>query len=294
LVAIKQAIPKPISTAWDLVEAIYRSHQGLSQERKLASAEEALQRQIDQQIAQSLELLSRPELSPETIDIAVAPLVRLRNQKWMPALFEDVLSHSNHWHKVLENPTYYGQIRTNSQQLLPGTLPVLLDAEAGTVLEMAPAALHTVLGGQSTGVPPARVVAAREGFWAFPQGLYDNASSPDKTSWLRRPLPRRGSGHAEPRTLSEFEHVANLGTPDGVDALFRRLNMNESLGTCKMIDYAIGLVATEDGRSQIKHYLFNGTQMQRNYAALYFRRRGDRSLLNEALARDLIDKPQTI
>jgi hypothetical protein len=82
------------------------------------------------------------------------------------------------------------------------------------------------------------------------------------------------------------------GSIEDVDRLMDALAMNDDLATTKLVDYALGLVDTREGRARLSYYLFNGTQPQRNFAALYFKRRGLVDLLDEAVARGMIDKTQ--
>jgi pimeloyl-ACP methyl ester carboxylesterase len=76
-----------------------------------------------------------------------------------------------------------------------------------------------------------------------------------------------------------------------VDRLMSALT-EDDLPTLKLADFALGLVNRPEGSLRIKHYLFNGSQRQRNYAALYFKRRGNALILQEALSRGVIDQEQ--
>ena len=49
---------------------------------------------------------------------------------------------------------------------------------------------------------------------------------------------------------------------------------------------------TRDGAARLRHYLFHGAPIQRNYAALYFKRRGRVALLDEAVQQGKIDAVQ--
>jgi len=86
--------------------------------------------------------------------------------------------------------------------------------------------------------------------------------------------------------------IALSGKPEDVDFFMTVLNEEPDFVTVKTIDYALGLVSTASGEERIKHYLFNGTPVQRNYAALYFKRRNMQDLLKEAVAKGVIDKIQ--
>ena len=72
------------------------------------------------------------------------------------------------------------------------------------------------------------------------------------------------------------------------------LAAEDDLATAKLVDYALSLVDTPEGKAQLKHYLFHGSQTQRNYAALFFKRRGVEELLETALAMGLIDQVQAL
>jgi hypothetical protein len=92
--------------------------------------------------------------------------------------------------------------------------------------------------------------------------------------------------------VEEYMCMAKKGTPGDVDGLFLQLNEQADLPLTKIIDYCVGLVKTDEGIARIKHYLFYGTQMQRNYATLFFARRNDWNPVNRAYARGLIDYKQ--
>jgi hypothetical protein len=82
------------------------------------------------------------------------------------------------------------------------------------------------------------------------------------------------------------------GTPGDVDALMAALVAHDDLATSRLVDFALGLVDGRDGVAHLRHYLFHGAPRQRNYAALYFKRRGRVALLEEAVAQGAIDHHQ--
>jgi hypothetical protein len=92
--------------------------------------------------------------------------------------------------------------------------------------------------------------------------------------------------------LNRFAAWGKTGNPDDVDALMRALITRGDLATSKLVDYALSLVDTRKGVARLKHYLFNGVPVQRNYAALYFKRKGYLSLLDDAVAQGKIDHQQ--
>ncbi|MBD2452004.1 hypothetical protein H6G76_33805 [Nostoc sp. FACHB-152] len=89
-----------------------------------------------------------------------------------------------------------------------------------------------------------------------------------------------------------FVAMARAGGVSDVDTLMDNLEYDRNSATCKLVDYTLGLVDTREGKDRIRHYLFNGTQIQRNYAALYFKRRGAKDILREAVNQGCIDRVQ--
>ncbi|BAY24134.1 GUN4 domain protein [Calothrix sp. NIES-2100] len=89
-----------------------------------------------------------------------------------------------------------------------------------------------------------------------------------------------------------FVAMARTGGVSDVDTLMDNLESDRTSATCKLVDYTLGLVNTHEGKDRIRYYLFNGTQIQRNYAGLYFKRRGEKSILIEAVKQGCIDKLQ--
>ncbi len=94
-------------------------------------------------------------------------------------------------------------------------------------------------------------------------------------------------------TLLQFYiRLANVGTKSSVEEIMRHLNKRMSLAESKFIDYALGTVETDEGLRTMEYYLFHGTQIQRNYCALYWGRRGEYLLLRKAYDQGLIDEKQ--
>ncbi len=86
--------------------------------------------------------------------------------------------------------------------------------------------------------------------------------------------------HCECGTVKEIDWVLGLLT-DSVD-----------LPTTKAIDLYLGQVTADEGIRRIEFYLFNGTQIQRNYCTLFFARRNEWSVVNKAYSEGLIDWAQ--
>lgn len=85
---------------------------------------------------------------------------------------------------------------------------------------------------------------------------------------------------------------AESGTAGEIDFIMGRLSTTSNLAETKFADFALGLVTNPEGFDRIKHYLFNGTLMQRNYASLYFNRLGEWKYVKEAYEMGLIDETQ--
>lgn len=100
------------------------------------------------------------------------------------------------------------------------------------------------------------------------------------------------NGYPPGKRFEIFVSMARMGGKLEVDTLMQVLEDDQNLSTYKLIDYVLSLVTTHEGKDQIKHYLFNGTQMQRNYAALYFKRLRVNDVLAEAVKQGCIDRVQ--
>ncbi len=94
-----------------------------------------------------------------------------------------------------------------------------------------------------------------------------------------------------PDRFDQFMAIGRSGTPENVDFLMNELE-REGASTRKLVDYVLGLIPQGSGRGRIRWYLYNGTRSQRNYAALYFKRRGESAVLAEAAKKGVIDRIQ--
>ncbi len=107
---------------------------------------------------------------------------------------------------------------------------------------------------------------------------------------------RQASNHkyiaATRLTSAELEKRAQSGGQEDINYMMGQLETNGSFLNCKLLDHALGLVSSEEGRERIRYYLFNGSRIQRNYAALYFKRRGITEVIDEAVTRGSIDEIQ--
>jgi hypothetical protein len=105
-------------------------------------------------------------------------------------------------------------------------------------------------------------------------------------------LKQHPPGTGTPPTLDELKQRATSGRAADVDFLMENLVLSRSFSRCKVIDFALNLVSSAEGQARIGHFLFNGSQIQRNYAALYFKRQGNAQLIDEAVRRGCIDEVQ--
>ena len=92
--------------------------------------------------------------------------------------------------------------------------------------------------------------------------------------------------------LQQYIGLAREGTKASIDEIMRHLNKNMTIAESKFIDFALGHVNSDEGVAVMEHYLFYGTQIQRNYSTLYFGRRGEYLLIRKAYDQGLIDAKQ--
>ena len=85
---------------------------------------------------------------------------------------------------------------------------------------------------------------------------------------------------------------AENGDPYDIDFVMQNLTPDSTFAMTRYVDFALSLVTNEYGIARIEHYLFNGSQIQRNYASLYFNRRGDWEIVKKAFHLGLIDEIQ--
>ncbi len=81
------------------------------------------------------------------------------------------------------------------------------------------------------------------------------------------------------------------GSPSDIEVIMEALN-EADLPVTRIVDFCLSQVTNPLGIDRIAHYLFHGTQIQRNYATLFFARRNDWNMVNEAYAAGSIDKIQ--
>ncbi len=90
---------------------------------------------------------------------------------------------------------------------------------------------------------------------------------------------------------SLFESIkskAYRGFSSDIDSIMTELD-NGDLPISRAVDFYLGFVVNQEGVKRLSNYLFSGTQIQRNYCALYFERRDDWDLINRAYKKGCID-----
>jgi hypothetical protein len=92
--------------------------------------------------------------------------------------------------------------------------------------------------------------------------------------------------------VNELIKKANSGRPEDVDYILNHLVPDVALAITKFVDYALSFVESDQGVKRIEFFLFNGTQIQRNYCALYFNRKGDWPIVKRAYEEGCIDEIQ--
>jgi len=85
---------------------------------------------------------------------------------------------------------------------------------------------------------------------------------------------------------------AEVGFPTDIDYIMSNLTSESTFAMTRYVDYALSLVTNKAGINQIEFYLFNGSQIQRNYSSLFFNRRGDWEIVKKAFKLGLIDEIQ--
>lgn len=82
------------------------------------------------------------------------------------------------------------------------------------------------------------------------------------------------------------------GSPTDVDFIMENLSVDSTLAMTRFVDFALSLVVSTEGIERIKHYLFHGTLIQRNYASLFLNRMGEWKPVKQAFELGLIDEIQ--
>ena len=100
----------------------------------------------------------------------------------------------------------------------------------------------------------------------------------------------------EGKTITEKSHrimtLCKSGSKEDINRVMEYLNQDTDLPTTKIVDFYLGTVSNIEGLRQVEHYLFNGSQIQRNYCTLFFARRNEWQIVNRAYNLGLIDYAQ--
>nr|WP_322714982.1 hypothetical protein [Nostoc sp. ChiSLP03a]MDZ8216268.1 hypothetical protein [Nostoc sp. ChiSLP03a] len=180
-----------------------------------------------------------------------------------------------------------GQEKASPGALVLGGLEGVKRRLANPLIEQRIAALEEVLKYGEAGLELV-IWALDDKLWKVRQAAYSLLAS--------RPEPivqeiLQDYSHKIDR-YDAFVAMARAGGVSDIDTLMENLENDRTSATYKLVDFTLGLVNTPQGEDRIRHYLFNGTQIQRNYAALYFKRRGAKNILKEAVNQGCIDKLQ--
>lgn len=92
--------------------------------------------------------------------------------------------------------------------------------------------------------------------------------------------------------LSHYIELAKIGDEKSIEILMSGLNQEMTLKESRELDYALSFITKKESMDVLKKYLFEGSQIQRNYAALFFGRNHEYILLREAYDLGLIDEKQ--
>ena len=98
--------------------------------------------------------------------------------------------------------------------------------------------------------------------------------------------------NTHPSRMHFFAALGQSGSRTDIDRLMSALEVHDDMTTTKIVDNALSQVTSREGIAALRHYLFHGNQTQRNYAALFFKRKGHLDLLNEAVSQGKIDNKQ--
>lgn len=92
--------------------------------------------------------------------------------------------------------------------------------------------------------------------------------------------------------LQTYICLAKEGTRTSISKIMVNLNRNMTIVESKFIDFSLSYVENKEGIISMEYYLFHGTQIQRNYCALYFERRNEYDIVRKAYDEKLIDAKQ--
>ncbi|MBI9097552.1 MAG: MarR family transcriptional regulator [Spirochaetaceae bacterium] len=91
--------------------------------------------------------------------------------------------------------------------------------------------------------------------------------------------------------FNSIKEKSHRGSSADIDSIMSTLNKAD-LPTTRAVDFYLGSVTNRMGLKRLEYYLFSGTQRQRNYAALFFARKNEWTIINRAVKKGCIDKIQ--
>ena len=94
------------------------------------------------------------------------------------------------------------------------------------------------------------------------------------------------------QVFSRIRELCSGGSAVDIDRVMAYLNDEVELPVTKAVDFYLGMVSNPEGIGRIEYHLFNGTPIRRNFATLFFARRNDWHLVNEAVRLGLVDHTQ--
>ncbi len=92
--------------------------------------------------------------------------------------------------------------------------------------------------------------------------------------------------------LQYYIDLAKEGTSESIARIMADLTSDTPIVETKFIDFALSYVNGEEGFKVMEYFLFNGTQIQRNYSTLFFARLGEYLIIRKAYDMGLIDARQ--
>lgn len=82
------------------------------------------------------------------------------------------------------------------------------------------------------------------------------------------------------------------GNKEDITGVISLLNSSVDIPVTRAVDFYLSLVSNPEGLETIEYFLFNGTQIQRNYCTLFFARKNMWKPVNKAYEMGLIDAIQ--
>ncbi len=88
-----------------------------------------------------------------------------------------------------------------------------------------------------------------------------------------------------------IEERVQSGSSDDIDYIMKILEAAD-LATTRAVDLYLNYLSNKSGIERLEYYLFNGTQIQRNYSCLFFVRCNEWQLIDKAYSQGCIDEIQ--